>query len=225
MDYRFAPDSGGNRKLDDDVGRLVSPYLMTGADEVDEGDADSEETEQTYDASTEAFPRRPAFDEDLASAKCRAHSTVLQLHEVLSRNFSQSTELKAMLDKAVEALSEPEPERLLIGMVGATDAGNRALVNALTDVNDLVKELSSRESVTSAPKIYTHKLLWRDDEPFAAEIVYYTSQKCRELLRLQIDAYEVFYFEDDETWSSETRSDYQKGCGHGASGFPNSVLF
>lgn len=226
---------GRKRKLEDGSARSESPLFMTersstprtvnsqglvpdsfddSINEADEegDDGGAEEEDQPYDESSEAFPRRPAFDEDLAAALVKAHDAVGQLHYRLLPFTSHSEELKAILAKTKEALRQPEAQRLQVGMVGDTGAGKSALLNTVTDTPSLAKELYGGESCTSVPTIYTHRLPWQTREAFAAEILYYTPDKCRKLLEDQIRAYNLFNFEKQETWSANMKTEYEQAA-------------
>jgi hypothetical protein len=70
-------------------------------------------------------------------------------------------------------------------------------------------QVSAGESCTSVPTYYMHKLPWQAQE-FAAEIRYYTIDKCRKLLEELLTHYNFFTFEADEDWSSGQRSEYSQ---------------
>jgi hypothetical protein len=105
--------------------------------------------------------------------------------------------------------------------------GKSSLLNAITDTPHLAKavrklmftdkqqgtdthaQVSAGESCTSVPTYYMHKLPWQTQK-FAAEVRYYTVDKCRKLLEELLAHYNFFTFEDDEDWSSGQRSEYSQ---------------
>jgi hypothetical protein len=54
-----------------------------------------------------------------------------------------------------------------------------------------------------------HKLPWQSQK-YAAEIRYYTVERCRKLLEELLSHYNLYKFEKDEDWSSNQRSEYSQ---------------
>jgi len=109
-------------------------------------------------------------------------------------------------------LREPDPQRLVVAMVGSTGAGESALLNSITDVSRLAKEVCAGESCTIVPTVYTHRLSWQIDEPFTAEILYYPVSRCRELLHEQLRAYRLFHFQKDGVWNADQEKKYARAA-------------
>jgi hypothetical protein len=107
-----------------------------------------------------------------------------------------------------------------------TITGKSTFFNALTDTPQLAKavcfsqlpneecfsdisQLSAGESCTSVPTFYSHKLDWQN-QPYAAEICYYTVEKCRKLLEDLLRQYNLYNFEPESDWTSDQRSEYSQ---------------
>jgi hypothetical protein len=69
--------------------------------------------------------------------------------------------------------------------------------------------LSAGESCTSVPTFYSHKLHWQT-QPFAAELCYYTVEKCRKLLGELLRQYNLYNFEAEADWTSDQKSEYSQ---------------
>jgi hypothetical protein len=113
--------------------------------------------------------------------------------------------MKPKLDAAVE---RPNPERRMVAMVGATGAGkiSRSLVHgpALIIVFQERVHCSTRSqtrrnwrkqyvccgSCTSISTSYSRKLEWQR-QSYAAEICYYTVEKCRKLPEELLRQYDI----------------------------------
>jgi hypothetical protein len=72
-----------------------------------------------------------------------------------------------------------------------------------------MKQLSAGESCTSVPTFYLHKLDWQT-QPFAAEIGYYTVEKCRKLLEELLRHYNLYNFEPEDDWTNDQKSEYSQ---------------
>lgn len=208
------------RKFEESPTRADSPLFMTQHEDFEAGDDTSEltelsdDTEPTYEytEASEPSPDHPAFDQGLAAAEVRAMTAVKELHDSLLGFTSDSKSLQNMQAKAAEAQVQPSPQRHTIAMVGDTGAGKSALLNSITDVPKLATEVSGGESCTSVPTIYTHKLHWQVDEPYAAEIRYYDIDRCRQLLGEQVRAYNVYTFEFDNAWEAREKVENEQAA-------------
>jgi hypothetical protein len=117
---------------EDNADRLASEDVDDGSDEEDaslEDDESDDENANTaddtpYDEATEAFPHYAAFDQALHTLDEETVLLATKLRKTLEEHASVSESLQNMKLKIDEAVEPPEPERLMIAMVGATGAGN-----------------------------------------------------------------------------------------------------
>lgn len=59
--------------------------------------------------------------------------------------------------------------------------------------------------------VYKHKLSGQT-LPYAAKILYYSTAKCREVLNEQIEHYNRFTFNFDQTWTESEKIEYQQAA-------------
>jgi flagellar biosynthesis GTPase FlhF len=88
-----------------------------------EQDYDEDGEERPYNENEEPFPAHPAFDERIKTLKTSATANMSRLLQSLAENVSASQSLLHMQKKAESALIMPDPDRLLIALVGDTGAG------------------------------------------------------------------------------------------------------
>jgi hypothetical protein len=129
-DYLPGPSKRHNDAWSEDEG-YDENNAEDGSDEedtslVDDGSDDENAStvdDTPYDEDTEAFPHCAAFDQALQTLEEETVSLAKKLRKTLEQHASVSESLQNMKVKIDEAVEPPEPERLMIVMVGATGAG------------------------------------------------------------------------------------------------------
>jgi len=116
---------------EDNAEMLESEEADQGSDEEDASLVDDESDDENaslvddapYDEATEAFSHYAAFYQALQTLDEETVSLAKKLRKTLEEHASVSDSLQNMKLKIDEAVEPPEPERLMIAMVGATGAG------------------------------------------------------------------------------------------------------
>ena len=128
------------------------------ANSVDDGDDQGDASivdDGPYDEAIEAFPARPAFDKELQILDERTVSLARMLRKTLEEHSSVSETLQNMKAKLDEAVQPPNPEQLMVAMVGATGAGktSRALISCIVLNIAVTGKSSSLNAVTDTPQL------------------------------------------------------------------------
>ena len=105
-----------------DSNKRKDPPVSEDDDQESISDVDGE----VYSEIQEELPHRPAFDQGLKMINETAKDSLRQLRNILEQCSDVSPDLNNMIAKADEALSPRDPQRPMVGMVGATGTGTFA---------------------------------------------------------------------------------------------------
>ncbi|KAK4954748.1 hypothetical protein LTR66_013514 [Elasticomyces elasticus] len=156
---------------------------------------------------TEEPPWFPAYDADLPPILHLAERRITFLVGLLSSMQGADPAIPRFLVQAKNLVVAPDGPRKKIALLGDTAAGKSSIVNSMVDVPELAKEGAIGDSCTCVITEFQNAFKGQKAR-FAVRILYFGFDKIFDILREQLQHYNLFEFEFDDAWDDRLREQF-----------------